>query len=244
MTALLASVTGPAEARLALEGGADIIDLKDPHRGALGALPAATVRRAVAAVGGRAPVSATVGDVPARAAAVAAAIGARAETGVDIVKVALPSTGAPAGCIRALKAAPAAGVRVVVVLCADLGLDLALLPALGDAGAFGIMLDTARKGAGSLRRHVSDEQIGRFVADARHHGLATGLAGSLGPADVPPLLAHGPSYLGFRGALCRGGRREATPDPRRIARLRAAIPRRSGGPEPARSAPLARASTG
>ena len=39
MTALLASVRSVAEAELALAGGADVIDLKDPSQGALGALP-------------------------------------------------------------------------------------------------------------------------------------------------------------------------------------------------------------
>src|SRR6266849_1060268 len=33
---LLISVAGPAEARAALRGGADVIDAKDPRRGALG----------------------------------------------------------------------------------------------------------------------------------------------------------------------------------------------------------------
>ena len=37
MTLLLASVIGPDEAAVALAYGADIIDLKDPANGALGA---------------------------------------------------------------------------------------------------------------------------------------------------------------------------------------------------------------
>src|SRR5206468_3699174 len=36
MTLMLASVTGPAEAELVLETGADIVDMKDPSAGALG----------------------------------------------------------------------------------------------------------------------------------------------------------------------------------------------------------------
>src|SRR5438876_557342 len=48
---LLISVAGPAEARAALRGGADVIDAKDPRRGALGPVPPhrlAAVRAAVA----------------------------------------------------------------------------------------------------------------------------------------------------------------------------------------------------
>jgi len=39
MTQLLISVTNVEEAQIALNSGADFIDLKDPNGGALGALP-------------------------------------------------------------------------------------------------------------------------------------------------------------------------------------------------------------
>ena len=61
MTLMLASVTGPEEAETAIAGGADIIDLKDPARGALGAVEPEVVRRSVAAIGGRRLVSAVAG---------------------------------------------------------------------------------------------------------------------------------------------------------------------------------------
>ncbi|HNI07365.1 MAG TPA: (5-formylfuran-3-yl)methyl phosphate synthase, partial [Thiobacillaceae bacterium] len=64
MSGWLASVTGAEEARLALAAGADLIDCKNPAAGALGALPRATVAEVLAAVGGRRPVSATIGDFP------------------------------------------------------------------------------------------------------------------------------------------------------------------------------------
>src|SRR5437764_823524 len=51
---LLVSVRGPVEARAALAGGADVIDAKDPARGALGAVSAerlAAIRRTVGAAG-------------------------------------------------------------------------------------------------------------------------------------------------------------------------------------------------
>ena len=50
MTGFLASVTSAAEAEIVLAAGADIIDLKDPHSGALGALPSPVTREAVRAV--------------------------------------------------------------------------------------------------------------------------------------------------------------------------------------------------
>src|SRR5262245_29278297 len=63
-TLFLASVRDAAEAELAIGAGADIVDLKDPEGGALGALPPATIEACVRAIGGRVPVSATIGDLP------------------------------------------------------------------------------------------------------------------------------------------------------------------------------------
>src|SRR5262245_65251917 len=64
MTLLLASVTGPEEAAVALAHGADIIDLKDASRGALGALDRDVLRATVAADSGKPPVSAVTGHLP------------------------------------------------------------------------------------------------------------------------------------------------------------------------------------
>jgi (5-formylfuran-3-yl)methyl phosphate synthase len=74
------------------------------------------------------------------------------------------------------------------------------------AGLAGIMLDTADKRAGGLRRHLADDRLAGFVGQAREHGLIVGLAGALGLADIAPLDLLRPDYLGFRGALCAGGR--------------------------------------
>ena len=64
MTLFLASVRDAEEAELALGAGADIVDLKDPGQGALGALAPDTIAACVRHVAGRAPVSATIGDRP------------------------------------------------------------------------------------------------------------------------------------------------------------------------------------
>src|SRR3569833_2443988 len=64
MTGWLASVTDADEARQVLAAGADIVDAKNPHADAISALPLVTVRAFVIAVGGQAPVCATVGDFP------------------------------------------------------------------------------------------------------------------------------------------------------------------------------------
>ena len=61
---LLVSVVSATEARRALAGGADIIDVKDPAEGALGAPSPRVLSEVVAAVGAAAPVSVALGDDP------------------------------------------------------------------------------------------------------------------------------------------------------------------------------------
>lgn len=223
MTGFLASVTDVTEAELVIAGGADLIDLKDPAAGALGALPPAVLTEIVRHVAGRRPVSATAGDLPMVPATVRAAVAAIAGTGVDIVKIGIFPEGDPRGCLAAL-APQAAATPLVAVLFADLAPDFALVAAAAEAGFVGVMLDTARKGAGSLPRHLGPERLRAFLDGARRHGLFAGLAGSLALDDVPGLLALAPDLLGFRGALTSGGRSDGL-DPAAVAAVRAAIPR-------------------
>jgi uncharacterized protein (UPF0264 family) len=206
VTGFLASVMSADEAETVLALGADIVDLKDPHRGALGALPLDVLREALARVGGRRPVSATVGDLPMEPDRVAAATARTGETGVDFVKVGLFPGGDRLACLDALAVQAAQGLRLVAVMFADQAPDFTLIEHLAERGFAGVML--------ALRG---------FVERAKAVDLLAGLAGSLTLGDVPALLPLGPDYLGFRGALT-GGARETSLDPAAIAAMRGAIP--------------------
>lgn len=236
MTRLLTSVADLDELALAAEGGADILDLKDPKAGALGAWPLerialATARSRTSPVSGpvRPPLSATVGDLPMVPALVAARVAETRSCGVDYVKVGLFPAGDPAGCLGALAPEARRGTRLVAVLFADLWpadslLNARLLPDIARAGFAGAMLDTAGKGAGGLLRHKTIPEVARFIDAARDLGLMTGLAGSLTLADIPVLRRLEPDYLGFRTALCGGGNRGGALDPAALAAVRSALP--------------------
>ncbi|MBS0250585.1 MAG: (5-formylfuran-3-yl)methyl phosphate synthase [Proteobacteria bacterium] len=204
--AFLASVTNAGEAEIALAGGADIIDCKDPAAGALGALSTTTVQEIVAAIGCRAPVSATVGDLPSDPDVMVKAASDMAATGVDIVKVGFFGGDDPRRAIAALAAAHAASTELVAVLMADQDPDFALVAELAAAGFAGVMLDTAEKSAGRLTTVLADERLMEFVRLARDNRLFVGLAGSLQLSDIAMLVGFGSDLLGFRGALCAEGR--------------------------------------
>ncbi len=219
--ALLASVTDLHEAELAFAGGADLIDLKNPHDGALGALPLREVRAIARQIVGRRPVSATVGDPPMGAKPLARAIAMTAAAGVDYVKVGLIESDGGRETLDVL-ADLAGEVRLIAVLFADRSPDFRVLEALAAAGVAGVMLDTADKSSGGLRRCQNDKRLQVFVQEAHALGLITGLAGSLRTADIAPLIRLQPHYLGFRGALC-GGRRTDRLTPEGVAQVRTAL---------------------
>ena len=223
MTLFLASVRDAAEAETARLARADIIDLKDPAHGALGAVALETTRRVVDLIAGRVPVSSTIGDLPMRPEAMRDAVIERAACGVDYVKFGLFPGGEPQACFQALRPI-AASVRLILVLFADALPAFDAVTAAAEMGAIGIMIDTANKNAGSLLTHLDAPGIAGCVAHAKAQGLMVGLAGSLKAADVPELLTLAPDLLGFRGALCRGGR-SASLDPASCASIRALIPR-------------------
>ncbi|MFO1049074.1 MAG: (5-formylfuran-3-yl)methyl phosphate synthase [Geminicoccaceae bacterium] len=218
---LLASVADLAEVTLALPM-ADLIDLKDPAQGALGAWPLGRIGEAVRLIAGRKPVSATVGDLPPQADLLAEAALATAAEGVDLVKLGFFPGGDHARLARDLTPVASRGVALVAVLMADRAPDLDIVTHLAAAGFRGAMLDTADKMAGGLLQHQTVAALTSFVKEARGHGLLVGLAGSLQLADVATLRPIAPDFLGFRGAFCERDRTTGLV-PARLAAVRAAI---------------------
>ena len=204
MTGMLASVNSLAEARLVLQAGVDIIDLKQPEQGALGALALADVRAIVQEVNGRCPVSATVGDLPMQPELVYNAVKAMADTGVDYVKIGFFPGGDWQGTLDKLSGQK---TKLIAVLFADTQPDFAILFALKASGFAGVMVDTMDKNCGSLTQLMSEQELALFVKQAKTLELLCGLAGSLRLADIDLLLTLQADYLGFRGALCQAHER-------------------------------------
>ena len=210
---LLVSVREAQEAETACAAGADLVDAKDPARGALGALPDAIVRTIAAHVGGRAVTSAVAGE-PETGDAVVEAVAAMVATGVDYVKVALrPETAADA-LARAAAMAPG---RLIGVFFAEDGVPRGAVIRLASAGFCGAMIDTRGKAGLRLTNHLPPRVLGAFVDACRAHGLVSGLAGSLRVTDIPVLVGYGPDYLGLRGGLCVGGDRRNALEAARVA---------------------------
>jgi uncharacterized protein (UPF0264 family) len=223
MTALLASVRSPEEALDAAEAGADLIDLKEPHAGALGGVAVDEIARIVVALRARfplKPISATIGDIPTEAFdAIASRVIEVSETGVDYVKVGVSASVAAEACLTRLAGLPAS---VVPVLLCDDGIDVELASYAASLGFVGIVFDTAQKDGRTLFDCVDEEVLARCIGTIGARGMMAGVAGSLDWAQLAQIRALAPDFAGFRSALCSAGRAGRI-DPLRVARWVGAV---------------------
>jgi uncharacterized protein (UPF0264 family) len=211
MTGMLASVKNLEETRLILNTSVDIIDLKQPEQGALGALPIEIVKIIVNEVNHKRPISATVGDLPMQAELVFNAVKTMAETSVDYIKIGFFPGGDWQGTLSKL-AKISQQHKLIAVLFADTNLDVNTIKSLKKAGFYGVMLDTMDKTNGSLSQVMAQSEINHFVSNAKSAQMLCGLAGSLKQQDISELIELDVDYLGFRGALCKKHNRIAELD--------------------------------
>ena len=217
MTALLVSVRTHDEALDAATAGAELIDLKEPREGALGGLPVDDIARIARELRARFPVkpiSATIGDLPSDALdAIAQRVQAVGDAGVDYVKVGVTQGPSARACLDLLAGLPAS---VVPVLLADAGTDDELVSHAASRGFVGVMFDTLGKDGRTLFDHVDGTTLARWMREIGSRGAMTGLAGSLGWAQLASVRALAPDFAGFRTAVCADGRGSRL-DPLRVA---------------------------
>ena len=225
MTGMLASVSSLSEARIVFAAGADIIDLKNPSSGALGAVSCKTASEVVRFLSGRCLVSATIGDLPMQVLTVRKAIKQMSKTGVDFIKIGLFDSVLSDDFLKLLDSCYKEGLQIVLVLFADRAPDIdQIFSQLTRTRITGIMLDTAGKQSGRLTDVVDYFYLEKFVRQAKDMDLLSGLAGSLQHLDIERILPLTPDYLGFRGALCQQGQRNNEIDPAAVEQIRSLIP--------------------
>jgi uncharacterized protein (UPF0264 family) len=213
---LLISVVEPDEVEAALAGGADIIDVKNPAEGSLGAATPSVIAAVRARVPAGVALSVALGDAPLPGTMALAAAGASA-CGAVYVKLGLRGLARPDDAVVLLTAVREAvlGVRpqarVVAVAYADAGrahgLPPAALPTVAArAGVQGVMIDTAFKEGVSTLDLMGADGVASFLASARALGLETALAGALSVKEVASCSRLDVDIVGVRGAACLGGR--------------------------------------
>jgi uncharacterized protein (UPF0264 family) len=191
------------------------VDAKDPEAGALGAVSPDVFRSIVAAVDGRRPVTAAMGDARC-AASVETDARMFAALGASLVKVGFADT-TDVDAALALAAAAVRGASigastsgVVLVAYADeqetAVSPRTLLDVASAAGAAGVLLDTADKSGPRLTVLTTLVWLTEWTGNARRRSLTVALAGRLRAEDLPMVCRSGADVAGVRGAACAGGR--------------------------------------
>jgi hypothetical protein len=213
-TGLLVSVRDAEEALDAVAAGADLIDLKEPRHGSLGAVETTVMREVVSAVAERAPMSAALGEL------LESPPLDNVPPGIQLAKLGLAGCAAhadwPDRLASAIRQLPD---RVGAVAVAYADWDRAGAPApeqvLGTAvrlGCRAVLVDTWKKDSGGLLDLWTMAECERFVARVRAAGLMAVIGGSLTAEGLRRLLPAAPDYLAVRGAACdtdRAGRLSA-----------------------------------
>jgi hypothetical protein len=209
---LLVSVVSAAEARRALDGGADIIDVKDPSEGALGAPSPSVLSEVVREVGAAAPHTAAL-----------AARGA-ALSGAGYVKAGLRGVCELHSAVALMRAvADAVGPQTAVIAAAYADADALDPPALAPAwlpelvkraGISGALVDTFVKDGRGLYGWLSESDLADLIARTHEAGASFAVAGQLTRAELRRVAAD---VVGVRSAVCHGGDRAADLDAALVA---------------------------
>ena len=215
---MLVSVRSAAEALSALEGGAALIDVKEPANGPLGRAEPRVIQEVLAAVAGRRPVSAALGEWREE-------VAGSTNPGLRYIKWGL------AGCQRKSDWRCRLGKllekpdRPQVVLAAYADWECAQAPSVEEVFALAcehpgsvMLVDTHCKDANNPfhknRPTLLDWLPPAWVEDlcrrARAAGVRIALAGSLGVAEIGVLLPARPDWFAVRGAVCATGDRHQT----------------------------------
>jgi hypothetical protein len=208
------------EAREAVNGGADIIDVKNPAEGSLGANFPLVIKQIREIVPDSIDISATIGDFPhLPGSASLAALGA-AVSGANYVKVGLKGSKTRDDAIflmenvtRTVKEYDPLK-KVVLAGYADfqraLTLDPLSLPEIAHrAGCDVVMVDTFVKDGQSLFNFMDESACARFVSEGHRRKLHVALAGSIKLGEISAIKHTGADIVGIRGAACSGGDRLA-----------------------------------
>lgn len=215
---LLISPINREEALEAIKGNSDIIDVKNPKEGSLGANFPWVIKDIRDITPEDKLVSATLGDVPFKPGTISLAARGAHVSGADYIKVGLygikdydeacevmtnvsktvkdinPNDIVVASGYADAHRIGAVAPHEIPKIARDSGCDLA-------------MLDTAIKDGKTLFDYLSLEELENFTKEAHSYGIKVALAGSIKKDQLEELHNIGCDVVGIRGAACIGGDR-------------------------------------
>lgn len=236
---LLVSVRDVDEAQAALSGGADIVDIKEPERGALGMADPAVINDIVASIDGRVPVSAALGELrewttglgfPLRSDGLSTAL-----PRLSFIKLGLAGCGSQRDWFErwidlrewidaaTRSALPWVAVAYADARSADAPAIIDVIDAAVATGCRGVLIDTFDKQSGSLLDCCARGDLLQFANAVQSQGLFIAFAGRLSAAQLDRPGLHDADVIGVRSAACAHGDRQQRVSSRQVADLRSRL---------------------
>jgi (5-formylfuran-3-yl)methyl phosphate synthase len=213
---LLVSVRNVTEAQTALSAGADVIDVKEPNRGPLGAADVEEIAAIVGAVQSRVPVTAAFGELlEPPDTAKHGVMDSDVRTGISLFKIGLAGCGlvndwqarwanviSSWGHESRISHARPVAVAYADWQAADAPKPQEVLNAGIELGCPALLVDTWNKSFGGLFEHWPATSLHDFVRRVQHQGMVVVLAGSLTGDQIREAASLGPDLIAVRGAAC------------------------------------------
>jgi len=211
---VLISVISVEEAKVALKTNPDIIDIKNPGEGSLGAQFPWIIKDIAEELKGSAVLcSVTLGDLDYKPGTAALAAYGAATCGANYIKAGLygiknynEAFYLMTGIVNSVRMVNE-GISVVAAGYADYkrfsGISPEILTkAARDSGADIVMIDTAIKDGKNLFDSMNSDELKYFIDLAHDSGLQVALAGSIKMTHLELLSELDPDIIGVRGAIC------------------------------------------
>lgn len=207
---LMVSVQELEEAKEAVSGGADIVDVKNLKEMIVGSNFPPVIREVRSAFPNEIHVSVTLGAVPNQAGTVSLAVYGAAALGATSVKVGFVQTDYDTA-LRILKESRRAlegfTTKLIAATFADSylyeGLDPKLVIRLAEESrSDGILIDTLTKDGRNLFDFLDEATLKPLIDKGKDLGMSTALSGALRIENLDTLIRINPDIVGVRGAVC------------------------------------------
>jgi len=235
---LMVSVQNLKEAKEAMKGRADIIDVKNLQEALVGSAKPGIFAAVREAVPEEIHASLTLGVVPNQAGTVAMAAWAAGKMNATSVKVGFMQADYDKS-VEVLQASKEAlagtNTKLIGSLFADNvlyegGLDPHLMPKLArDGQCDGWLIDTLTKDGRNLFDFLPESELRAMVLEGKSDGMSTALSGHLKMSDLDELARVNPDIVGVRGAVCSRGDRDNGVHHDAVDEFRRAVEARQSG---------------
>ena len=204
-------------------GEVDILDLKNPLKGAIGAWELNNIKRVISIYKNKITISATLGDVF-EDKEFLIKLKKFDCLGLDFIKFGLLSIDQK-NLFEKLRIIESKVFKtnLVCVVFVDIKNNLNLvnngLNYFLRCGVKYILLDTFGKKNGDLLNFCKIDYLRKFISKCKKNNIKIGLAGGLKEIQIPLIVKLKPDIVGFRSAICRLNKRNSSIDINKIRKL-------------------------